>query len=291
MIPLKLKRIRLFIIALTFLGLFASCNQTTKNSNVEVVVKKTKTIEKPPYNTNDTKGMLMAIAEANGGFNKLLTLRDVEFDYNYISPDGKKDVSKERYIFRNETSWAKYTTHEVNVPSTIEGDVVQFFDGQKATVYENQKPLNDPQVIGTGQFLRQANYFWFTMMFKLTDPGVISEYKGQEDINGATYDLLYVTYNPEITGKEQNDIFILYINPESRMVESFKFSLPAFGVSEPVLLAELTYEEINGIQVIIRRVMSSPKPDGSGMTLLVDQQTSNVKFNNGFTTLQLSSDN
>ena len=285
---LKLKPTHLLIISLTISGLFVSCNQTTKNNSVETVEEKKETIEKLPYNTNNTKGMLLAIGEACGGIDALKALKDVEYDYQYISPDGKKDISKERYIFSNETSWAKYTTHQVNVPSSLEGDVVQFFDGKNSNVYANQKPLNDPQVIGTGQFLRQANYFWFTMMFKLSDPGIISEYKGQEDINGAKYDVLHVTYNPEITGKEQNDIFILYINPESRMVESFKFSLPAFGVNEPVLLAELTYEEIDGIQVITRRVMSAPKPDGSGMALLVNQQSKNVKFNNGFTTSQLS---
>ena len=74
------------------------------------------------------------------------------------------------------------------------------------------------------------------------------------------------------------------------MVESFYFSLPAFGFDKPVLHAKLTYEEIDGIMVITRRIMSSPLPDGSGMTLMVDQRLENIKFNNGFTAAQLSKD-
>ena len=74
------------------------------------------------------------------------------------------------------------------------------------------------------------------------------------------------------------------------MVESFKFSLPAFGVEAPVLHAQLTYEEIDGIQVITKRIMTAPSPDGTEMLPLVDQQLSNIKFNNGFTTEQLRKD-
>ena len=168
--------------------------------------------------------------------------------------------------------------------------MVQFFNGEKSSVYNNGEAVEDPKVVGTGQFLRQANYMWFTMMFKLTDPGTIQEYKGQEEIDGVTYDVVMVTYDSESTGKEQNDTFILHINPETKMVESFNFSLPAFGVEQPVLLAKLTYTEIDGIHVISNREMFAPAPDGSGMTPMVSQTLENIKFNNGFTEEQLSKD-
>ena len=278
-----------FAILLCGMALFVSCKKTAKENNSDIVkeIEVTKT-EKLPYNIDDTKGMLLAIREANGGIENLKALKDVSFDYDYISPDGKKDISEERYIFNNEASWAKYSTHQVNFPPNLEGDIVQLYNGEKAFAYLNGKQLDDPKAIGLSQFLRQANYFWFTMMFKLTDDGVISKYQGQKEVDGTNYDLLHVTYDPEITGKVENDIFILYINPETRRVDSFYFSLPAFGVAQPVLHAQLTYKEINGIQVITKRIMKGPTPDGKGMALMVDQQLKNVKFNNGFTKEQLS---
>lgn len=277
----------LLLVAIITVASLSSCkgkiekpeNNTT---GVEVIVE-----EKLPYNTNDPKGMLLAVAEANGGMDKLKSLNDVEFDYHYLSPDGKKDISKERYIFKNEASWAKYDVHEINAAPELEGDIVQFFDGKNTNVYNNTKPLYDPAHLRTGQFLRQANYMWFTMMFKLSDPGILYTYNGQEEIEEVIYDKVTTTYDPAVTGKEVNDIYVLYVNPETRMVDSFYFSLPALGVEQPALHAKLSYTEIDGIQVITKRMMSAPSPDGKGMLPLVEQLTNNVKFNNGFTTEML----
>ncbi len=286
-----LKFTPLFIVlTLVMFGIFTSCNNAGEKYEKSATKNDIESIEKTVYNVESPKSMLMAVREACGGVDKLKSLNDVEFDYHYLYPDGRKDVSKERYIFDNEVSWAKYDIHEINVSPDLEGNIVQYFDGKDIHVYNNGSSLEDPKIVGTGQFLRQANYMWFNMMFKLTDPGIIYQYEGQENIEGNEYDVVKVTYDPQVTGKEQNDIFILYINPETHMVESFRFSLPAFGFEEPVLHAQLTYEEIDGIQVITRRIMTSPSPDGTTMVPMVDQQLKNIKFNNGFTAEQLSKD-
>ncbi len=278
----------LLIAGIVFVGLSTSCNDASYKSSPNDAEKPVESKEKITYDTNSPRSMLLAMQEACGGVNRLRSLHDVEYDYEYASPDGKKDISKERYIFNNEISWANYTVHEINVSPELEGNIVQYYDGKNAFVYNNGKPLDDPAIVGTGQFLRMANYMWFNMMFKLTDPGIIYKYEGQEELDGTSFDVVYVTYDPEVTGKEQNDIFILYMNPKSHMVERFKFSLPTFGVMDPVLHAQLTYTEIDGIQIITRRIMTSPSPDGTKMVPMVDQQVSNVKFNNGFTAEQLS---
>ncbi len=280
------KTVALACSAFLVLSIFISCKQKKESDSPDVeTVKEEKVIV---YNTEDPKTIINAIAEATGGIDNLKALKDVSFNYSYVQPDGKKDLSEERYIFDNEISWAKYTDHDINVAPDLEGEVIQFYDGEKAFVYNNGTAVEDPALVGVGQFLRQANYMWFTMMFKLGDPGTIHEYQGQETIDGKTFDKLHVTYDPEVTGKAENDIYILYVNPETHIVEQFKFSLPAFKVLEPVLLAKLTYQDIDGIKVISRREMFAPAPDGSGYGLLVDQNTTNVKFNNGFTAEGLS---
>jgi len=282
-----LKLIPLLIItAFVITGVFFSCNNAEKTvtENIE------EPVEKVLYDIASPKSMLLAVSEACGGIDKLKSLNDVEFDYHYLSPDGKKEISKERYIFDNEISWARYSVHQLNVSPDLEGDIVQFYDGESITVYHNGQALNDSTAIGTGQFLRQANYMWFNMMFKLNDPGIIYKYGGQEEIEGTKYDVVNVAYDPEVTGKKQNDIFVVYINPETRMVESFDFSLPVWGIMEPVLHAQLTYEEIDGIMVITRRIMTGPAPDGNGMVPMLDQQLKNIRFNNGFTASQLRQD-
>ena len=283
-----LKQYQTIIILFVFAFLMISCNSTDGKTDNASDESKEAVPEMLPYTVGNPEGMLLAVREACGGLDRLQSLNDVEYDYHYEHPDGMKDISTERYIFENEISWAKYTTHEINVAPKLEGNIVHFYDGKTAKVYNDGKEVSDPEIIGVGQFLRQANYMWFNMMFKLNDPGILYKYEGQKEINGALYDIVNVTYDPAVTGKEQNDTFILYINPAKRMVESFDFSLPAFGIEQAVLNAQLTYEEIDGIQVITRREMTAPGPDGIGMVPMVDQRISNVKFDNGFSADQLS---
>ncbi len=280
----------LFIVVIAGSVVLYSCSEPAENiSNDDYQAEEvTEVIEPIVYDTNSPESMLNAVAAACGGMDQLKALNDISFDYHYLKPDGKKDISVEKYIFDNEVSWANYSVHEENVSPDLEGNIVQYFDGEKAFAYNNGEALSDPKVVGTSQFLRQANYMWFTMMFKLTDPGTIHKYMGQEDVDGTVYDLVNVSYDPAVTGKEQNDIFILYINPETHMVESFKFSLPAFGIEAPILLAKLTYEEIEGLQIVTRREMMAPSPDGNGMVPMVEQLLKNIKFNNGFTAEVLS---
>lgn len=270
------------------LALATGCKEQKKETPIvqnDVVEEAPKTVV--VYDTNNPKTIINAIGVASGGFENLKALKDVSFDYSYVQPDGKKDISQERYIFSNEASWAKYTAHEINVAPHLDGNVIQFYDGEKAAVYNKGKAVEDAAITGVGQFLRQANYMWFTMMFKLADPGTLYKYEGQEVVDGKTYDKLLVTYDPEVTGKAVNDIYILYVNPVTHLVDQFKFSLPAFKVNEPVLLAKLTYTDIDGIKVITRRQMFSPASDGKSYNPMVDQKTTNVKFNNGYTTEQL----
>jgi len=128
---------------------------------------------------------------------------------------------------------------------------------------------------------------WFTMMHKLTDPGVISKYVGQEEVDGVNYDKVHVTYDVAVTGKQVNDIYIVYINPKNKMIEQFKFSLPAFKVNDPVLLSKCHYTEIDGVKVINKREMFAPNAEGV-YGPMVTQTLENIKFNNGFTKETLS---
>lgn len=263
--------------------------QKTNSDTLQEVENNSQTADKIEYDTNDVHSMIAALEQANGGEAALKKLKNVEFDYHYLKPDGKKDVSVERYIFDGEASWAKYTTHEVNVAPDLEGEIVQYYDGEKTEVYHQGEKIDDPKMIGGAQFMRKANLMWFCMMFKLDDPGTIPTYQGRKTHEGADYDVVKITYDSSITGKAQNDIFVLYIHPETYMADYFYFSLPAMGINDPVLYAKVTYEEIDGIQVSVRREMFAPNPESGEMEPLVDEVSKNVKFNNDFTAESLSS--
>ena len=232
---------------------------------------------------NPTK-LIQEMQTAVGGWDKLYALNDVEFEYDYHYPQqGIKDVSVERYIFEGEHSWAKYSTHQINAMPKAEGEVIQACVNNKATCSLNGKPVDNPEVIGGTDFLRRANYFWFTMNFKLNDPGTIHEYMGEETVEGKNYHKVKVTYESEKTGKPKNDGYLLYINKDTKLVDLFYFSLPAMGVDQIAIKMEVDYEEMNGVKLPVKRYIYMPGPDGKlGEEAALVQTSSNIKFNNGF---------
>ncbi|TRX59067.1 hypothetical protein FNH22_11100 [Fulvivirga sp. M361] len=251
----------------------------TEEKEPEVVTEEVK------YDVNDVSSIIKAVEMAAGSWDKLWEQKDVEFNYQYLQADGKKDISVERYIFDNEASWARYTTHEVNVMPDAEGEVIQSFNGESASASMDGKIMEDPAAVGLADFLRRANYFWFTMNFKLGNPGTRHEYMGQETVNGKTYDKVSVSYHAEAVGKPQNDVYIVYVNPETKLIDRFLFSLPAFGVNDPVLLMEVGYSDINGLKLPTNRNVYMPNEQGEyPETPSLRQISENVKFNNGFST-------
>ncbi len=243
------------------------------------------TPQEPVYDTTQPETILAAIEYAHGGWGDLWKKGDVQFTYHYHYPESNQtDLSVERYIFDNEASYGHYTQHEINVMPNAEGTVTQCFDGDTTVLLVNGEKSEDPQGNAVADFLRRANYFWFVMPYKLNDNGTIATYEGQEDHNGTTYDKIKVTYDPQITGKEQNDIYILYVNPETKLIDRFYFSLPFMGVSEPVLIADYSYEAVDGQKIATKRTYFLPDengtyPEAPGLI----QTLTDIQFSNGFT--------
>lgn len=260
-----------------------ACKESPKTDNKETTQEVV--AQAPVYSTDNPQSMLASIEFAHGGWNDLWGKKDVEYTYDYRYPsNGKADVSTERYMFNSEASYGTYEQHEINVMPETPGKVSQFFNGTETLVMHDGKKVEDPQALGTGDFLRRANYFWFVMPYKLNDKGTIASYQGQETYNGKNYDKLHVTYDPEITGKEQNDIYILYVNPETKRIDRFYFSLPFLGVNDPVIVANYEYEKVDGQLIATKRSYFMPNDKGEyGEAPNIVQTLSNIKFNNGFT--------
>lgn len=229
--------------------------------------------------------LIMALEKVNGGWAKLAKLKDVEFTYTYDDRNKKAmDISTERYIFDGEYSWGKYERHEVNAMPGQEGTVIQRFMKGKGEASLAGKQVTGPKAEGGAVFLRCANYYWFSMMYKLHDPGTAHKYLGTEEVNGVKYDKVQLSYVD--TGKEVNDEYILYFNPETHLVDQFYFSLPAMGIEKPVMRMELEYEKIKG--VYISTVRKGYYPDKKGEYSLGGVYSiSDLSFKNGFTTADL----
>lgn len=128
-------------------------------------------------------------------------------------------------------------------------------------------------------FSRKANYYWFTMMPKLLDTGLIYKQLPNRTYNKIDYKIVKIGFEKGV-GEIQDD-FILYINPTTFLVDRFLFTVK--GSSLGVSLMEIEYETVNGYTFMAKRKVIPADWDGNIKgKILYEQTTANVKFNNGF---------
>ena len=209
-----------------------------------------------------SEALLNALIEVNGGYHNIASKKDVQFTYIYDNLDQGRDVSTERHIFHGEHSWGSYKEHARNVLPNQKGVAVQSLVHGKPALTLDGKSITDEKAIAGTVFLRRVNFYWFTMMYKLKDTATNYKYLGTEKVDGVTYDKVSLKYDAAITKKEKNDEFILYFNPNTHLVDLFYFSLPDWGIDQPILKMTLEYEVIDGLYITTVRKSYGPNEKG-----------------------------
>ncbi len=234
-----------------------------------------------PNPKDNPKGLVEKMVARVGGVERLYSLKDVEYTYAYRdSAQGTNMVSLERYVFEEERSWARYKSIDQSFVPHADGDLIQGYDGENSWMTIAGKPVEEPQLLKMSDFLRKTNYYWFTMMFKLVDPGINYEYQGVKSPDGVEYDMVKVTFG-EGVGDVQ-DTYVLYLNRETGLVDQFLFTVMDFGMAEPFLM-KVEYEEVEGLKLPTKRTYAKVNWDGEPQDdNWASEISTNIKFNNGF---------
>ena len=230
---------------------------------------------------NSAKALIEKMVAKTGSYSLLKKLKDVEFAYHFYNPNTKKsDISIERYIFNEEVSWGQYKKHEVFVLPKEKGIVTQYYESNNNSwISLNDNKLTDKRVLLSSDFLRKANYYWFTMMPKLLDLGIVYEQLPDRTYNNIEYKIVKIGFEKGV-GDVQDD-FILYLNPNTFLVDRFLFTVK--GSSLGVSLMEIEYETVNGYTFMAKRKVIPADWDGNTKgNVLFEQTSTNLKFNNGF---------
>jgi len=232
-------------------------------------------------NEKDAKKLIEEMVETVGDYNKLKSLADVQYKNTHRDiKSGKADISIERYIFNGELSWAKYTTNENVVLPDQQGEIIQGYNGKESWMTIDGEIVDDPQALKLADFFRKANFYWFSMMAKLLDPGINYSYKGTTNLNDIEYDLVEITFDKGVG--DVSDTFLLYINPDTNLVDQFLFTALDFGVTEPFLM-KVEYEETDGVFLPAKRIIAKSNWNGEILEdASIEVIMTDIKFKNGF---------
>ena len=214
-----------------------------------------------------------------GNYDSLAKKKDVVYSYTYQTPDGKADVSTEKYLFDGELSYGEYTKHERTFED-LKGKIEQGYDGSEYWLKHEGKLLNDSTRLKRVAFNRPTNFYWFTMFQKLLDPGLNYEYLGEKNVNDKAYDVVKITFTT--AGDKPTDIYQLYINKETLLVDQFLFTVADFGAMEIPNLMLLQYEEVDGILIPTKRLYKKSTWEAEvNEEPWIKVTWTDIKFNNG----------
>tara|TARA_R110002049_G_scaffold79613_3_gene202662 strand:+ start:7986 stop:9482 length:1497 start_codon:yes stop_codon:yes gene_type:complete len=262
------------IFTLILCVVLASCNDTKKPTSTEPEIVKMETM------SFDNKGheLVYNLTKKTGNYQTLLNKKDVVYTYTYKTPAGETDSTTEKYIFDGELSYGLYNQHERTL-ANLEGSIEQGWDGNEYWLKHNGSVLNDEAYLKRVAFNRPTNFYWFAMFQKLLDPGLTYEHLGDKTINGKDYDVVKVSFVSE--NDKPTDIYQLYINKATGLVDQFLFTVADFGVMETPFLMELEYEKIDDLLIPTKRQYKKSNWDAE----VSDQPWiyvtwTNIKFNN-----------
>lgn len=259
----------IFLISLAAISLI-TCNNDPNHTESSKIV-----LAPEIQYQNKAHELVSKMVEKTGTYQDLLTLKDVNYIYTYTTSDGKTDSINEKYIFDGELSYAKYLKHERSY-SNLEGTIEQGYDGTNFWQKYKGEYMKDSNTLKSVTFKRKTNFYWFTMMQKLTDPGLNYELLNFDTLENQLYDVVKVTFKSQ---EKPTDIYQIYINQETNLVDQFLFTVADYGKMEPLVM-KVEYEEIDGILIPTKRKYTKGTWDGKNLTeKWTHVNWENIKFN------------
>lgn len=232
-----------------------------------------------PAFQNKGHELVYTMVQKVGNYDSLAKKKDVVYTYTYQTPDGKADISTEKYLFDGELSYGEYQQHERTFDD-LKGKIEQGYDGSEYWLKHNGQLLNDTTRLKRVAFNRPTNFYWFAMFQKLLDPGLNYEYLGEKMVDDKAYDVVKISFvSPD---EKPTDVYQLYINKNTSLVDQFLFSVVDFGVMETPFLMQLEYEEVGGMLIPTKRLYKKSTWDAElieGPWIKVTW--TDIKFNNG----------
>ncbi|MBK8500873.1 MAG: hypothetical protein IPL46_00975 [Saprospiraceae bacterium] len=120
------------------------------------------------------------------------------------------------------------------------------FDGNMAWAYPDASKVSG----GSAAFYYNLDFYFISIPFVLKDPGVLTTYEGLTEIGEKKYETLKVTFRNDV-GFTPDDIYYLYLDPESFLLQILVYSVSFFETTESGVLntAKIysNYQDVQGL--------------------------------------------
>ena len=224
-----------------------------------------------------SKVLLEKLSTLNGNYDSLIALNDVQFTYNKVI-HGNTRTSQEKLIFKGEHSLSTYKGEYKQQQGIVKRSSVN----GKGTMSIDDEMLMDEKSKKVAVYANSITFYWFTMMYKLSDPSTVSTYMGQERVDSIVYDKVKLVFDYSQLEKKSHDEYLLYFNPKTHLVDLFMYSATNGDViKNPKAKVFVTYKVVQGIHVPVIRKHFKPNDKGEwgiyGVFTFLD-----VVFDNGF---------
>ncbi|WP_276167492.1 DUF6503 family protein [Zobellia alginiliquefaciens] len=220
-----MKAKHLFILVLSFFFSIA-CKEEKKDSS------KTTTDSTPVSNTDTTEtiSLLDRCIAAHGGIDVWNSFTAL----SYTVTEKGREV-KQLTNIKDRRAYLKSKDFEVG------------FDGKTAWAFPDVSKIPGK----SASFYYNLDFYFIGIPFLLKDPGVIATDEGNSVVNGKSYETLKITFGSEI-GLTPEDIYYLYIDPETSRLEILTYSVSFFdkdnaGINSAKVYSN--YKEVQGIMI------------------------------------------
>jgi len=101
------------------------------------------------------------------------------------------------------------------------GDYTLGYNGSVTWIAPGPDALDYPASPG---FYSSTYFYFFAVPFVFADPGVNAETAGQATVDGTTYDVVRISFDPDV-GHAPEDQYVLYVDPETSQTKMLRYSV------------------------------------------------------------------
>lgn len=194
----------------------------------------------------------MRAIQAHGGLETWYQTPTSAYTWEYANA-GSNTRFKTYLVADNRTRQVYHTFLTMGTPDKVQPVTGRMaWDGQNAWMSPDTLQGPNPR------FWATTGYYFQSIPFILSDPGLRYERLPDEVLNDEEYELVRVSYDDGV-GDSPGDVYTLYVNKETSLVDAIRYTVtfgrerPEPGASQPeTLFYYEDYETVDGLTVATR---------------------------------------